>query len=335
MNDLDDFFTQRKYAEVLSSRLDKYVLKRSYPFQAAFRCDICGDSQKSKYKKRGSIIEREMNLFYGCFNCGASHIFPHYLKLYHPDLYSRYRFDLKTDNIPEYRPEDMIQEKKEIKKNPLSDLVPARDNTFSYRYLKSRKIPDDKIDLFYFVPKFYEYINSIIPDKFSEYALEHDHERLIIPLIDIMGTCFGVQGRSFEEKAENRYLTVLFDEDREPIFGLDKVDWNKKVYAFEGPIDSVFIENSIAITGSDNSSVDKNAVIVLDNQPRNKQVIKKYNKYINMKYQICIWPQSVNQKDINNMILAGMTANEIKSIIDKNTYKGVMAQLMLSKWRKV
>jgi transcription elongation factor Elf1 len=335
MNDLDILFTQQRYAEQLSTRLDKFTLKRSSPFQAAFRCDICGDSQKNRNKRRGGIIERDMNLFYNCFNCGASHILPHYLQLYHPDLYSKYIFDVKLNKTHAYEYKEP-EPKEELQKNPLRDIQLARENTFAYQYLKSRKIPEDKMDLFYFTHKFYEYVNSVIPGKFDEYALKHDHERIVIPFFDIMGTCFAIQGRSLSNNSDDiKYITILFDDDKSPIYGLDRVDWNKQVYCTEGPIDSLFLENAIATASSDNMNVDKKVVIVLDNEPRNKLIIRKYDKYIHMNYKVCIWPEDVTFKDINEMIENGLSSEEIQSIIDRNTHQGIKARIKFNKWKKM
>lgn len=337
MNDLDILFTQQRYAEQLSSRLDKFTLKRSSPFQAAFRCDICGDSQKNRNKRRGGIIEKDMNLFYNCFNCGASHILPHYLNLYHPDLYSKYLYDVKLNKTysHEYR-EHVEPKKEEIQKNPLRDIELARKNTFAYRYLKARKIPEDKIDLFYFTHKFYEYINSIVPDKFQEHAMKHDHERIVIPFFDIMGTCFAVQGRTLDNDSDQmKYITILFDENKSPIYGLDRVDWNKQVYCTEGPIDSIFLDNCIAAAGSDNMNIDKNVVIILDNEPRNKALLRKYDKYIHMNYKVCIWPENIQSKDINDMIQSNLTSTEIQNIIDKNTFQGIKARIKFNRWKKM
>jgi hypothetical protein len=339
MNDLDILFTQQKYAQELSTRLDRFVLKRTSPFEAGFRCDICGDSQKSRTKKRGGIFEKGLILHYKCFNCGWSHPFPVYLKDFHPDMFQRYLYDLKLDKKIEYSYEEHVarneKPKETLKQNPLKPLVKAVDNTFSRQYLKSRKIPEDKLDLLYFTDKFYEYINKIIPDKFSKYSMKHDHPRLIIPMFDIMGTCIGVQGRSLEEYTDYRYIICMFNDDESPIFGLDKVDWNKRVYCTEGPLDSLFLENSIAMSGSDNVSLDKEVIIILDNEPRSKQTVAKYNKYISKKYKICIWPEYIKSKDINKMILDGYSKEEISHIIDNNIYHGIKAKIKLNSWKKV
>jgi hypothetical protein len=71
------------------------------------------------------------------------------------------------------------------------------------------------------------------------------------------------------------------DDSHPKIYGLDKVDWNKTVYIVEGPFDSMFIENSIAMVGAD---VDKsffitnfetNFVMIYDNEKEiNKLLIE-------------------------------------------------------------
>lgn len=340
MNDLDILFTQQKYAQELSTRLDKFVLKRTSPFEAGFRCDICGDSEKSRTKKRGGIFERGLILHYNCFNCGWAHPFPKYLKDFHPDMYQRYLFDLKLDKKIEYTYEDQVSRNAEPKKesiaqNPLRTLKKATDNTFSNQYLKSRKIPEDKLDLLYYTDKFYEYVNNVLPSKFSDYSLKHDHPRLIIPMFDIMGTCIGIQGRSLEEYTDYRYIICMFNEDESPIFGLDRVDWNKTVYCTEGPLDSLFLENSIAMSGSSNMTLDKDVIIILDNEPRSKETVAKYNKYISKNYKICIWPKYIKSKDINKMIIDGYSKEEVSKIINENIYQGIKAKIKLKSWKKV
>jgi transcription elongation factor Elf1 len=340
MNDLDILFTQQKFAQELSSRLDKYTLKRASPFEAGFRCDVCGDSEKNPNKKRGGIIERELNLFYNCFNCGASHYFPEYLELYHYDLYQRYVFDVKLNKKISFKYDDYIEQNKpkppvNVAFNPLKDLIKANENTFAKQYLKSRKIPEEAFDDLYYTRNFFAYINKIVPNKFGEHALKNDHPRIVIPMFDIMGTCFGVQGRSLEESTDFRYIICMFNKDEEPIFGLNTVNWDKPVYCTEGPLDSLFLDNAIAMSGSNNMKLDKNVIIILDNEPRSKQTVNKYNKYISKNYKICIWPKYIKSKDINKMIIDGYSKEDITKIIDDNIYQGTKAKIKLNSWKKV
>ena len=90
---------------------------------------------------------------------------------------------------------------------------------------------------------------------------------------------FAFQGRAFG-KEEPRYITIKLDENKRRIYGLDRLDVNKKVYVVEGPIDSLFLPNSIAAAGSDLNINLPNAVYILDNEPRNKQIVDKIQQLI-------------------------------------------------------
>jgi hypothetical protein len=73
----------------------------------------------------------------------------------------------------------------------------------------------------------------------------------------------------------------------------------------------------------------------MDNERRNKQIIEHIEKCIDLGYNICLWPDNVEHKDINDMVLAGMSEVEIKGIIDSNTYHGLQAKMKLVSWRRV
>ena len=49
--------------------------------------------------------------------------------------------------------------------------------------------------------------------------------------------------------------------------------------------------------------------------------------------KICIWPKSIAEKDINEMILVGRTEEEILDIINKNTFEGLTAMVEFTSWR--
>jgi DNA replicative helicase MCM subunit Mcm2 (Cdc46/Mcm family) len=134
-----------------------------------------------------------------------------------------------------------------------------------------------------------------------------------------------------------RYITIKVIKDAPKIFGLDRVDINKRVYVVEGPIDSLFLYNAIAVAGSNLDSEYlkfNDSIFIMDNERRNKEIIKKMEKIIEEGRTICIWPESVEEKDLNDMILAGYTPKEIQGIIDKNSHKGLDAEISLGEWRK-
>jgi len=169
----------------------------------------------------------------------------------------------------------------------------------------------------------------------------HDEPRLIIPLIDQEENCFGVQGRGF--KADGiRYITIIFDDTRPKIYGLDAVNFNERVYVTEGPIDSMFLPNAIAMAGSDGvrvieglAGVNKsNVVFVYDNEPRNKDICRIMDKVIEMGYNVAFWPDHIEYKDINDMVIGGLKPADIKLIIDNNTYVDLQAKMKMVTWRK-
>jgi hypothetical protein len=156
-------------------------------------------------------------------------------------------------------------------------------------------------------------------------------------MIDKDGVVFGFQGRAFD-KGSLRYITIMLDEDRAKLFGLDQVDFMKKYYVVEGPIDSLFLTNAVAMAGADGNTTGlenlNNAVFVFDNEPRNKEIISRMEKMLDRGYNVCIWPSKLEQKDINDMILAGMTCADVELMIDQNSYKGLSGRLALAEWRK-
>jgi hypothetical protein len=196
-------------------------------------------------------------------------------------------------------------------------------------YLEERKIKD--LDYFYYCPKFKEWTNSqqkVFPN------LKQDGPRIIIPLRDKEGNMFGYQGRSMAPKAKIRYITIMLDDSKTKIFGMDRVDENETIYVTEGPFDSMFLANSIAMCGSDVnlSNNDYRLVFVFDNEPRNKEIVAKYTKAIDNGEQVIIWPQNIVEKDINDMVMAG---HDVRSVVESNTYQGLEAKLKFTTWKKV
>lgn len=344
----ENLWIDKKYADEMSGYLLRYKKVKDSPYKSNFRCDICGDSEKNKFKTRGYIVEKGGKLLYYCHNCGASMPFYYYLKTHHFHLYSNMILEKiqasNEDDKPtkKVEPAPVVIEEKTLKDDPLSILWSIDDlpaDHYARQYVENRLIPEQWKKKLYFCPAFYKWINMYLPGKFSEAALKHDGTRLIIPFFDKNKNLTGVTGRSFESNDIGRYIVILFDETKPKLFGLDTLNYSEKVYIIEGPIDSMFIENSIGLNGVDgdlSSFVEKNKdVIVLDNQPRNQQVINKYAKYIADGYSIVIWPDHQHEKDINDLILAGKSADEVKRIIDENTFQGPLAEMKYQLWRKL
>ena len=338
-------FIDSKYIGLISNRL---LLFKRRGDSYNFRCPICGDSQRDKHKTRGYLIRKSNNTFYYCHNCNASLTFSNFLKYVDPELYNQYTQEVYIEkNGVKVQSSELdltkIQTTRFITDSPLKSLkrISQLDHDHpAKRYVVSRKIPPNLHYKLFFAPKFKTWVNTIIPEKFD---IENgDEPRMVIPLIDKDNRCFGVQGRSFSAVGV-RYITIIFDENKPKIFGMDTVDFTKKTYVLEGPIDSMFLPNAIAMIGSNGQKVISevagnymsNLVFVYDNEPRNKEICILMDKVIENGYNIVLWPDTVLNKDINEMIAkGGMTPLEVQQIIDSNTFSGLKASLIMAKWRK-
>lgn len=190
------------------------------------------------------------------------------------------------------------------------------------KYCEYRKIPLDKV---YYTNQFNElsnYAGTPVQDK----------ERLVLPFFDEDGKLFAVQGRSLE-KDQIRYITLMFDKTKDKIFGLESADTTRDFFVLEGPIDSFFVKNAVAMAGSD-VSLNKyisNAIICYDNEPRSNEIVSKMKKSLEDGYRIVIWPDSIKQKDANEMVLNGI---DVDHIIQNNIYSGLSGLLHLNTWKK-
>lgn len=333
-------FTDLKFAQMLSGRLDNFKIRHTNPYKINFRCPLCGDSQKSRSKARGWLLEKENTLLYYCHNCGASQSFSYFLKGLDQIAYNDYvaeKFISKANNEPkESKTDDSLFKTKAPtfnKTNPLTKIKKISQLKHDHpvkKYIQQRKIPPQHHYRLYYARHFKTWINSILPGKFENVG--KDEPRLVIPFLDENGKCFGVSARGFDPKGI-RYITIMFEE-RPKIFGLDKVNFNEPYYIVEGAIDSFFLSNAISMNGAEGNgnAANDRAVYVFDAEPRNKEIHKRMDKVIKNGHKICIWPTDVLGKDINEMYLSG--ANPEK-IIEEHTYSGLQAELKFAEWRKV
>ena len=329
-----DSYIDIKYLSIISSQLQ--LFKKKQDFLWNFRCPYCGDSQKSRTKARGFVYRKKNDLFFKCHNCGVGttlgKLIEHIdLKTYKDYIMERYKKGVKSNNPePEFTFNEPVFRTKGILKNlkSLSDLStdhPAR------KIVQDRKIPVEFMSELYLCESFYKFTNNLIPNKFP--SVDGDHPRLLIPFKDEEGEVFAYQGRAFG-KEQPKYLTIKLEE-RDKIFGLDRVDKSKHVYVVEGPLDSLFIENCIAVAGADVPSMDCEYTIIFDNEPRNSALLKQIEKEIERGSEVVLWPDQMNYKDINDMIIGGYSKEEIQQIITNNTFSGIAAKLRFAEWRRI
>jgi len=277
--------------------------------------------------------------------------FQKFLKIIDPSLYYEYIKDVIMEKTGEVkRPVDPTHEFANKMKTPsfvkttnlrtVSKISQLRPDHPAKLYVEKRLIPSNQHYKLFYSPKFKAFVNKVLPGKFE--STEYDEPRLIIPFLDENKNMFGFQGRSFRKNADPKYLTILLDESKPKLFGLDSIDPSNTVYIFEGPIDAMFIPNSLASAGGridSNLSLTflqkQNIVLVYDNEPRNKETVHKIDSAIDEGYRVVIWPESIVLKDVNDMVMSGISSEQVKRIIDDNTFSGLSAKLKLATWKKI
>jgi hypothetical protein len=339
-------YIDKKYISLLAPRLKQF--KQRGEFLWNFRCPVCGDSSKDKTKARGYIYKKKENFFFMCHNCHSSTTFQKFLKDEDPMLYRDYVLEafVQSNTRNSVNVQDFVTKPvfKPLFHVPSSDALFAAGagrikalppEFYARKYLEDRKV--SLIDM-WFAADFAEFVKNLYPHY--EKTL-YKEPRIIIPFKDKDGNLLGIQGRSLDRHAKIKYITIKGDETNPKIFGWDRLDALQTVYVVEGPIDSLFLTNCVAtmdaaLYGAPRIlGLDKNYVFVYDNEPRNKQIVSNMRKTIEMGYKVCIWPDTIKEKDINEMVLAGTSPAAIQHIIDNNTYKGLLATMRMNQWSKL
>ena len=317
-----------KYVGLISPRLPKFKRVKSNLYN--FRCPICGDSQKTKSKARGYIYEVKANANFRCHNCGASMSLNNFLKKIDPVLQKQYAMEKFKEGFAGGR--NMVVEEPKFNFTPPKfkkkiELPKASDNPRSAGYLTARKIDASK---FYYAEKFKEFVNTLKPTFDNTH---YDEERIIIPLY-YKKSLVGLQGRSLGP-SKVKYITVMLNDDAPKIYGLDNIRTDAPVYVTEGPFDSTFIHNSIAMCGAD-ADVSKwgisSPVWIYDNEPRSEEIVSRISRTIDRGGSVVIWPTNIEEKDINDMVMAG---HDAQSMVESNVYSGLKAKLQFNTWKRI
>jgi len=318
-----------KYIGLVSSRLQKFKRVKADLFN--FRCPICGDSKKHKNKARGYLYQVKTNTNFKCHNCGASLSFNNFLKQIDTSLHKQYVMEKFKEGFAGGRnfvvEEPKFEFKKPVFKKKL-DLPRADEVPIAKEYLEKRKLDPSK---FYFAYKFKEWTNT---QKQTFDTIGRDESRIIIPMYDEDKILIGFQGRSLGPNSV-KYITVMINEDAPKIYGLDKINNEKPIYIIEGPFDATLVQNAVAMCGSDldiRSFGWSDYIYVYDNEPRNREIVNRIAKTIDRGDKTVIWPSSVEEKDINDMVLGGQN---VMSVLKSNTYSGLQAKVKFNNWKKI
>lgn len=298
-----------------------------------FSCPYCGDSHNNNRKARGYIFKYKGDYLYKCHNCGVSRSFPNFLKDQSLYAYEEY---LKDTLKYKYKSIEKFESKSEpiIKYNPLSGMSKVSellDTHISKIYLRDRKIPESVYDRIYFTPNFKKRVNTLDNDKYVKYP--DIDPRIVFPAWSKNKIIF-MQGRTLIND-NLRYITYKVYNNVPKIYGLDYIDISKDIFVTEGILDSFFVDNCIAVLGSDLAMdilLPLNPILVYDNEPRNEHILNKMSKAIDKGFRVVIHDKNNIYKDLNEMKINGI---EPFTYLENKVYNGLTAKLKLSDWRKI
>ena len=330
-----------KYLSLLSPRLDRFKKVRDYLWN--FRCPQCGDSQKSKSKARGYVYRKKTDLFFKCHNCGVGQSVGNLIKDLDPFLHKQYIMERyragetgkRKSKAPEFKFETpKFKPKKTTIDLPSIESLPKEH--YARVYYEGREIPQQFMDKIFYAEDFKNWALSVCQVDYSN--LMGKEPRLVIPFFDKDNQLIGAQGRALQE-SKVRYVTIKVHEDAPKVFGLERWNSDQHTYLVEGPIDSLFLPNCLAMAGADMSDltlIDKDkTTLIFDNEPRNFQIVRSMIKSLQDGWNVVIWPNSITCKDINDMVLTSIKDARLVEIINTNTYSGQRGEWEVKSWKKV
>lgn len=331
-----------KYANLVGGQLTLFKKLRDNTYN--FRCPVCGDSQKDETKTRGYFYPGKANLRFKCHNCGANESFYDFLKRQDPGLFEEYKMELfkergvgkrttrhKTREIPQPKKRKKLQLFGMKRVTELPDDHPAR------AYLSGRMIPVRTWDDIFYVDQIEDVAHQMAAYKETRFDRS---PRIMLPFINREGVVTHIQGRAIVPVDKSkRYITLEIEEHEPKIFGLSRIrPGTQNILVVEGPLDSLFLPNTIAMGGADLGSggLDpKHTTFVFDNEPRNREIIGRMEKVIDRGFGVCVWGKDVVDKDINDMVLSGAKVVDIYDYITSHTFRGLKAKLKLSEYKHV
>tara|TARA_Y100001951_G_C11292101_1_gene272892 strand:- start:170 stop:1177 length:1008 start_codon:yes stop_codon:yes gene_type:complete len=331
-------YIDHKYTNLLSSRLQRFTRKSRDLYN--FRCPLCGDSSKNLFKARGYLFNKKQNLIFKCHNCGSGGPLKVLIDKLDPVLSKQYAFEKwrekeGDDTHPDKEEKVPVFRKPVFTKVGCPKLIELGANHPAVKFCDLRKIPKVRYSDMYFADCFKSWVSKY--DVELAARLRPHDPRIIIPFFNKEKKLIAAQGRSLEDSTL-RYFTVKIDKDASKIFGLDRNDPTQRTYIVEGPIDSMFLPNALAMAGSDIDDTTqfyaRDVVFVYDNERRNKEIVAKMEKAMKKGFAVCIWPDTIKVKDINDMVLIGMDILQIEETINTNTFRGLPARVKLNQWKR-
>jgi hypothetical protein len=343
-------YLDEQYAGHIGLNVRNFKQKRNNIWR--FSCPICGDST-NLYKAHGYLYPHNQRLYFKCFLCDVNMSLGDLIKSLDGKLHKEYLYELflerdgpRTETRAEQFAKDReLFRKRRVVTKPVetegSEILLAGCTTIGSLpgdhpariYIEGRKIPAKFFDELYWTDNFPVVARAVCPTA----NLMKNEGRIIIPFLDETKRLVAIQGRSLTGADGFKYITIKAYDDAPRIFGMHRLSKDReRLYAVEGPFDSLFLDECVALAGGDipHGFPKEKTVIVYDNEPRKHETCERISKAISHGYTVCIWPATVSHKDINLMVLNGYSLEKVKRIIDENSFYKLSAQMQLSLWRK-
>ena len=334
-------YVDLKYVTTVGIHLRNFKKKKDNLFNCS--CPICGDSERKKTKARGYFYQKGTSMYFKCHNCGSGIGVANFLKNYFPAYHEQYILEKYKSGVDTKKTKAAIEPVAKVVLSKFHSEKAIKISELSHehyakQYVIHRNIPAEYHSRLFFTDDFAGMIDDVFPGKYDN--LQKNEPRLVIPFFDAQNNLTGLQGRSFSPEKSLRYITIRATSNTDLIFGIERFQPSKIGYVVEGPIDSLFLPNCLAAANSDLASVvektkNNNLVLVYDNEPRNREIVKLVEAAINKNRKVCIWPSNWEHKDINDMILNGVASSDLIETIQNRTFSGLQAQLEFCKWKKV
>lgn len=316
---------------------------------AQFRCPFCGDSKKSEVRTRGYFYTKNDECNFRCHNCNAGMGLLKFLAEIAPTLAGQYIFERFTAPRRAAKKEEEVDLRTNVEERLTitSDILAActkitdlDEEHHAYQYLIGRKIPRKHLNRLFYIEDVRE-LCRLVPGYKEKAKTLPKKDCIVIPFFDEESTLMYVQCRFFSE--DFRYMTLEVEEHGKKLWGLNYIDWDKKVYVCEGPFDAMFLDNCIAVAGVSILSEVKylqertkaGLVLIFDKDyTTNYEVYSLLKKAVNLGLSVVLFDKHFEGKDINAQVKDhGMSEQDLKNYIDRRTFRGLMANLELSKFR--
>lgn len=333
-----------KYLQLLSPQLDRFAQKHEHTYN--FRCPLCGDSERNDIKARGYIFPKQQTLIYKCHNCSMALPFAALLRRVDRRLYDDYILERIKDESPEPQPVKTPAKAPELapvdvhRANHVLPLnvvkVLGGPLKAVYEYARGRQIPDAAMGRLAATQRAQTWLTPMVGESKAK-VVRDGEPYLVQPMTLPNGDWYGAQLRLLTKK---EYLTFRWSHDPLKVFGLASWTPDALTYVVEGPLDALFVPNTIAALGSDLLSalhvmeemgfwLKPHRVLVWDNEPRNKDVVRHIRNAIALGESVVIWPRDF-PKDIND----GYKLNiDVLDVMKRRTFAGLLAELEFSRWK--